>query len=142
MKLHEIWATLAKSPRQLIFQFAQQRSMSSSPAWKWTELLHLHLYKTIEVHKHCDTDCEAQLNFLNWIPSCDAWWRNRSYTSMKFSRAEVLLTFRELTPSPSSECADVGAELVAEMSEKLHILTQLSAWENFIEFCCWKCFRT
>ena len=87
-QLHEVWATLAKSPRQLILQFAQQRSMSSSPAWNWTELLHLHLYKTTVVHIHCDTDCEAQLNFLNWIPSCDALWRNRPYTSIKFSRAD------------------------------------------------------
>ena len=83
-QLHEIWATLAKSPRQMTLQFAQQRSMSS-PAWNWTELLQLHLYMTTLVHKHCDTDCEARLNFLNWIPSCDAWWRNRPYTSMKFS---------------------------------------------------------
>jgi hypothetical protein len=84
-QLHEIWATLAKSPRQLILQFAQQRSISSSPARNWTELLHLHLYKTTLVHKHCDTECEARLNFLNWIPSRDARWRNRPYTSMKFS---------------------------------------------------------
>jgi len=87
-QLHEIWATLANSTRKLILQFAQQRSMSLSPAWNWTELLHLHLHKTTVVHRHCETDCEAQLNFLNWIPSCDAWWRNRPYTSMKFSRAD------------------------------------------------------
>jgi len=52
------------------------------------------------------------------------------------------LTFRELTPSPSSGCAGVGTELVAEMSQKPHILTRLYASENLIEFCRHKCFRT
>ena len=29
----------------------------------------------------------------------------------------------------------IGIELVTEMSENLHILTRLFAWQNFIEFC-------
>jgi len=30
----------------------------------------------------------------------------------------------------------MGTELVAETSETLHILTRMSARENFVEFCC------
>jgi len=36
----------------------------------------------------------------------------------------------------------MGTEIVPEMSENPHILTQLSAWENFIEFCCRENFKT
>ena len=66
--------------------------------------------------------------------------------------------FRGLTPSPSSGCAGgwvlpqlsvlvlpisqhaskMGTELVAEMSENLHILVRLSARENFIVVSCSK----
>jgi hypothetical protein len=36
----------------------------------------------------------------------------------------------------------MGTELVPETSEKLHIPTRLSAWENFIDFCHRKSFKT
>jgi len=48
--------------------------------------------------------------------------------------------FQELTPSPvvlpnNQHTLKMGKELVPETSENLHILMQLSAPENFIEFC-------
>ena len=56
------------------------------------------------------------------------------------SRCEVVPKFRQLTPSPSSGCAD--GFVVAETSENLHILALLSAREMFIEFCRRESFKT
>ena len=77
------------------------------------------------------------------------------------SERERFTTFRELDPSQSSGCAGglvtqssvlvlpnhqhalkCGKDLVPETSQNLHILTRLSAWEDFIEFCRRESFKT
>jgi hypothetical protein len=63
---------------------------------------------------------------------------------LKFSQADSrveMLCFSN-APSPYSGCAGMGTDLTPGMSEKLHILMQLFAGENFIEFCHHKRFNT
>jgi hypothetical protein len=137
-----------KNSQTIDLTISQERSMSSLLAGNWTELLHLHLHKTTwftntvtQIVKH---------NWIFWIGYLHVMNDEQTEPTLQWnflwqtaaSRCEVFLTFRELTPSPSSGCACVGTELVTKMSEKLHIFTWLSAWENFIEFCCCKCFKT
>jgi hypothetical protein len=67
---------------------------------------------------------------------------------------EGFLMFQEQTSSPSSGCAGClvetklfsalydNGDIVPEMSENFHILLQLSARVNFIEFCRRESFKT
>jgi hypothetical protein len=114
----------------------------SWPRSKWRGILEHNLRKTtlISVMLNMKSYSWMQWNFLGQTAA---------------SRCEIFPKFRESPPSPSSGCAGVlvapklttahlkmGTELVPETSKNLHILTQLSARENIIEFCRRESFKT
>jgi len=66
---------------------------------------------------HKETNKPNRLNFFGWFGSTKTATKPPAHLKM-------------------------GVELVAETSQNLHILTRLSAWESFIEFCRRENFRT
>jgi len=121
--------------------------------------------KIINVQNCCMFQCQGAI-FRE--PQLVCMYLHNSWHSIKLSRpesrvnSEGVLTFRELTPSLSSGCAgDLVApkliilwcyqttstlwtwrRLVPKPSERLHILTWLSAGKYFIEYCRSESFST